>query len=634
MNRLFTLALFLTQLSLSAQITWISDCSDKAFCLDPGSCDEGTVFMREQAVTACLNSPLVYYSYRLDLFADNTIDMEASVDSVLAVLPAGTHRITWRATDNCGNASQCTYLFTIDDCLPPTLICINNLSQNLDFFCNASLHVSDVVLNAFDNCTPKDDLVFGIRRLGDGTGFPADSAINFDGCDVGAHQLQVWVKDENDFTSICLSNVTVQDNADTCACATDVRIGLQGCASSAGGAKMSNYNIRGDLSSAALPSPQSIQKNVADSCFSVAFNPVPFNNNYQVVVRANRNDDPLNGVTTFDLLQTSRHILNIEPFYSAYQRIAADVNASNTVTTFDIVETRRLILGIYDTFPAVPSWRLIRPVDDPSDILSVPKDTYRIVLTNLADDITVSGLRFVGIKMGDTNLSAAFGNDETDTRSPLLLNIENQFLEAGATVTVPIYLLGGHKLHGWQMALSAVPLFAEIVDVEGLPDEHFSSRGDEVRALWFDVEERLFPPDEALCFLKIKALQSGSLAEMLRLSPHFVSEAYMPASQGATERHPLVLGFGAQQMNGALFFPPQPNPFSHTTTFNLFTPHPTELRLELFDESGKMILEKSTQVEGGAQSLSLQASDWQGKGVFFFRLRANGEVFTGRIVKM
>ncbi len=60
---------------------------------------------------------------------------------------------------------------------------------------------------------------------------------------------------------------------------------------------------------------------------------------------------PLEGVTSYDLVQISKHILSIEPFENPFQIIAADVNNSGSITTFDIVELRKLILGIYNKLP-------------------------------------------------------------------------------------------------------------------------------------------------------------------------------------------------------------------------------------------------------------------------------------------
>ena len=59
-----------------------------------------------------------------------------------------------------------------------------------------------------------------------------------------------------------------------------------------------------------------------------------------------KDGDPLQGLSTWDLVLISKHILGLAPFTEPWQLIAADLNCSGTITTFDIIEARKLILGI------------------------------------------------------------------------------------------------------------------------------------------------------------------------------------------------------------------------------------------------------------------------------------------------
>ncbi|MFN0214912.1 MAG: T9SS type A sorting domain-containing protein [Saprospiraceae bacterium] len=68
---------------------------------------------------------------------------------------------------------------------------------------------------------------------------------------------------------------------------------------------------------------------------------------------------PLNGVTTYDLVLLSKHILGIDTFDSPFKKIAGDANNSGSVTTFDIVTIRKVILGIDSIFAEDRSWRYI-----------------------------------------------------------------------------------------------------------------------------------------------------------------------------------------------------------------------------------------------------------------------------------
>ncbi|MBK6931828.1 MAG: hypothetical protein IPH12_13575 [Saprospirales bacterium] len=72
-----------------------------------------------------------------------------------------------------------------------------------------------------------------------------------------------------------------------------------------------------------------------------------------------KDNDPLNGVSTFDLVLINKHILGLEPLNTPYRMIAADANNSRSITTFDIVELRKLILGIYTELPNNTSWRFV-----------------------------------------------------------------------------------------------------------------------------------------------------------------------------------------------------------------------------------------------------------------------------------
>lgn len=96
-----------------------------------------------------------------------------------------------------------------------------------------------------------------------------------------------------------------------------------------------------------------------------------------------------NGVSTFDLVLMSRHILGVEPFSSTEQELAADVNNSEFITTLDLVYCRKVILGIDAEFPNATSWKF---VNDPNQSLD-----------NLNADVD---LDIRAVKTGDVNGSA------------------------------------------------------------------------------------------------------------------------------------------------------------------------------------------------------------------------------------
>lgn len=117
--------------------------------------------------------------------------------------------------------------------------------------------------------------------------------------------------------------------------------------------------------------------------------------------------NPLNGVTTFDVVLIANHLLGNTPFTSPYQYIAADADCDNNVLLLDTVELRKLILGIYNDLPCAGSYRFVRAdyvFPDPLNPFPFPET---ITIENLTAD--VSGQDFIAIKIGDVNGTAIGG---------------------------------------------------------------------------------------------------------------------------------------------------------------------------------------------------------------------------------
>ncbi|MEZ4919808.1 MAG: hypothetical protein R2792_11970 [Saprospiraceae bacterium] len=438
MNRLFILLLVGLPIALPAQgLIWITSCTDQTFCLNQGSCNEGSVFLVEKAFTSCGNSN-ISYSYRIDLNNDGSQDIFSTEDTIQGNFAPGTHKAIWRATDFCGNQIECSYLFTIQDCFPPSLICINGLTQNLDPpNCSEEFFASQFILSMSDNCTPTNEIEYGIREIGTGMGFPPDTLIRFDSCDIGTRFVEIWVRDADGLFNSCQGYVLLQNGGNGCSCDIDAGISFDGCAESAGGLAMSQFRLR----AAVTDSIDSWQETllVEDSCYSLLVEGMPFGGDYAASVWATRNEGPLVGFSTFDLFLISKHILGIESFTSFYQMMAADMNNSQSVTTFDIVEGRKLLLGIYDTFPAVPSWRMIKPLANPANLdqWGLVEYTYQLDYPSLISDLTEPNMRFVGVKSGDVNLSASLIGSDDRSGSAIPIWFEDRWVAEGQIIEIP-----------------------------------------------------------------------------------------------------------------------------------------------------------------------------------------------------
>lgn len=130
---------------------------------------------------------------------------------------------------------------------------------------------------------------------------------------------------------------------------------------------------------------------------------VPVNGRVTITPRSDAN--PLNGVSTFDIALILLHIADVTPFDSPYKQIAADADDNGLLNEQDSVELRKLILGIYTSLPE-DSYRFI-PANyvfpDPTNPFS-PPFPRSIVLDSVVGN--VSGLNFIGVKVGDVNSSS------------------------------------------------------------------------------------------------------------------------------------------------------------------------------------------------------------------------------------
>ena len=120
------------------------------------------------------------------------------------------------------------------------------------------------------------------------------------------------------------------------------------------------------------------------------------------ILRPTKRTSYLNGVSTFDIVLASQHILGTSEFTNAHQFIAADVNKDGKVSGLDVVQMRQLILNKIDQFPSNDSWRFIdenhRMPEDLNPLKNGFPESY--LVQELVGDMEIN---FTGIKVGDIN---------------------------------------------------------------------------------------------------------------------------------------------------------------------------------------------------------------------------------------
>jgi hypothetical protein len=369
--------------------------------------------------------------------------------------------------------------------------------------------------------------------------------------------------------------------------------------------------------------------------------------------------DPLNGVTTFDLVLITRHILGSQLLDSPYKIIAADANYSNSVTTFDLVEIRKLILFINPTFIQNTSWRFI----DASYVFPNPANPWQgtfpeKINVDLSTQNAAINQDFIAVKIGDVNNSASvcsgFANDETGDRSQKARLYFDQGgnlpVKAGETLTLQFRLDSPEALVAWQMGVQFDP---EALRLESaLPDylERFSpfknlgateaSQG-KLRLLWYDEAARplAFVKDQDIFTLKFKVLHTiTDLRSILSLDDEVLTAAGF-REDGSTLSLEMVqwdsetaLAAGEQPIDH-LQATVAPNPFRDDLKFNIEMPEADYVDVFIFDAQGRIVANWSGYAKAGKIEVSFDRTARWGSGVFTWQVKAGRRTLSGTMVK-
>lgn len=530
------------------------------------------------------------------------------VAAELPQLPYGQHKIMWIAEDGCGNETTCEYIFTLTSGPLPLMACDTSFQVAITPQNFVNLPLSAVLPAVLDYKTPDPTVEFGIRRSGSGTGFPANATSVSFGCfDIGNRTVEVWARDPQGRTSNCTLPVSVVDLEGHCNNPSPKEVA---------GHIRNEYDegvaqVSVKLQSPALASTPTVTTDAAGAFFYNAT--VPAGSGYELV--PSKDVAPLNGVSTYDLVLISKHILGLEAIPNPYRLIAADGNRSGSITTFDIVEFRKLILGIYPKMPNCPSWRFVPK----SFVFPDPLNPFKTVFPEIISVPAIFGdsltQNLVAIKVGDMNRSAmtnATGGTEDRDGSPLFFDVENRTVRQGDVFSLT--LQAAEPTEGYQFTLEHSGL--QLLDLQapaGLSEDHFALFDE---ALTVSCEL----PQSGVFTATFRAEQSGLLSQMLHFSDRITqSEAYRsPLTPHAS---PLALRFsGLSTATPFELYQNQPNPFSDITTIGFSLPESSTATLSVYDQVGRIVYSTSGTWAKGYQSLSIWKSELAASGVLYYRL--------------
>jgi len=557
---------------------------------------------------------------------DNLVN--AIAGTTILDVPVGTYNVLYTATDGCNNSTTAPLTIIVRDNEGPTLFC-DDLVTTLTLQANepagsdnrgwVTVWVSDF------NCKVSDcDLGAGVQTLrfpSQGIGLtqpPADtsSSWTFNCATKGEQVGDLWVMDASGNWDYVRVTLTIQDNMNICPDISLTGSMISGTIANEIGEKVDDVTVSiggYDMT----PTTTGIDGNYQ-------FEQLPNNSNYTIAPI--KNMEPLNGVSTFDLVLISKHILGLNKLDSPYKQIAADINRSGTITAYDLVQLRQLILNVHTEFTNNDSWRFVDAnYQFNSENPAAESFTEVASIGNLTNNTEA---HFIAVKIGDVNITATanrglLSGESRTTAGTLDFTAKDISFEAGKIFNADISLANLEKVEGYQFTLDVDLSKVEIVGIEeGIAQtanfgQRMIQRG-QLTTSW-NQQSTVVQNEERMFSVVLRAKTAGNLSEVLSISSELTTaEAYNTA--GEVLEVGLTFERGTATTNEFVLHNNKPNPFKDRTTVSFELPESGTARLTIFDISGRIVETNEAVYSKGYNEIQVQKAALKGSGIYFYQL--------------
>lgn len=575
------------------------------------------------ATDDCTPEEELNYAFTIDEFNDGSIDGVGSTNDASRTLDVGTHKVTFTVEDQCGNQQICMFLVKVEDKKKPTPYCLSEITTVImPSSGQIDIWASDFDLGSYDNC-PGDVLISFSSNV--------NNTNKFFNCDqLGMNEVEIWVTDASGNQDFCTTTINIQDNG--------------GCT----GSKISG--IVANTNDEMINEVKVTKTNMTN--YSSEFYMTPFGGGYyfsnpeietSYEIKAEKNTDHSNGVSTLDLVLIQRHILGLQELDSPYKVIAGDVNGNEALTSSDLLELRKLILGIKTEFTNNQSWRFVDANQTFNDISDPFPFNEEVMVLNY-NNTSVSGKNFVGVKIGDVNNSAIVdnltGDNESTVRSnnTLSLNVDNVTYSAGDLVSIPVTAENFNEMVGFQFTMEAAGM--ELVEVKAgalnITTENVATFNKEeaMTISWNTATELSTDEDEVLFTVIMKANTSNELSKAIDITSAITTAEAYTSSLEIDGVEINVRGEYTNVETQFELFQNTPNPFDGFTTIPFNLPETGNVTLNVFDITGKVIYNTRGEYTRGMNEITLDNTKMSAKGIMYYQLEYNGTVATKKMISL
>jgi hypothetical protein len=531
----------------------------------------------------------------------------------------GSVEVVFTSKDNiCLDSAVCSAVFTVEDCIAPVPVVVNGL-VSVNVTANQCVDVNVSIFNAgsFDACgevllSYSSDLSDTLRTF-----------CCHDG--LSAKEVEFWVTDEAGNQDFVVTYIAIRDPNNICS--------------------PPGFKISGEIATQDARGVEDVEVFLEDTSTTALIQRMTGISGYYEFSQLDgegvfrlwpyKNDDVLNGVSTFDILIIQRHILGIAPMSDPYKLIAANVNSDERISGADMIDLRRTILGIDNAFRNNTSWRFV----DANEVLQEGE-----VPSAYAEEIELSvnnnshfGQDFVAVKIGDVDgsvvPSSLYDPEEEGQSGALIISAEDTIVGPGDLIEIDIKSATFSKVQGYQMTLEYGSDNFDFIDLrQGALNinegnyGHFAEAG-LLTMSWNTVDWTSHGRDEVLFTLVFRAKEAGRLSELLQLSDAITTtQAYI---DGAARK--LSLQFTQESKEFALY-QNVPNPFNTEALIGFDHPQSGPAILTFYNTLGEVAHTIEGDYSKGYNQVRIDREDLPAAGLYFYELRSGDHSTTKKMI--
>ncbi len=618
---------------------------------------------------------VVYVKYVSPTSSANNEEVEVVIEEEVLYGSMSNHKVHWKVSDGCHNDASCSQDIMVVDKKAPTPYCIN-LSTALMVDGSVELWARDFDQGSFDNCTPAENLLFTFNLLsgafrdttiivgnksydvnastpqyfdengfvdfdGDGITYPKakastinkyldgdiqkwvpqfnSSAKVFD-CDEFNQQggngypvsMSVWDGKLN--TDYCVVYISIVDNQNACEGAGSR---VRGVIRTEAGELVSEVTVTLEGSVNDILKQQTV-----DNVFAFA----NLQNGIDYTVKAEKDINYMNGVSTLDLILIQRHILDLQTLDSPYKMIAADVNQDMQIRSSDLVDLRKLILGITNDLPNNTSWKM---VDFDQSINATTPLSYEEIrsIGNLSGDRLEE--HFMAIKIGDVNGNAKANArsmvSEPRSQNNVIFSVENSSVSVGEEVRIEVKSNDFKDVSGFQFTMTLRD--ALIQNIKGGALEVSGANigildQNTITMSWNADKPISADGDEVLFELVLKAQKDAKIKDLIDLNSRitnaeaYLTEGFLNAGVEIRFNEENLVSYENQLHQN------EPNPFKGTTTITYELKESSDVTFTLFDVTGKQLLIKEDHGVKGLNTIEFNSKEIGASGMIYYQIES------------